>query len=141
MVHSWLHGGPKMGLEVTIACPRGYEPNQEIVEYAKGEGGRVEISHDPGEAARDADVLYTDVWASMGQEAQAERRERAFAGFQIAEELLKLAKPEALVMHCLPAHYGEEITYEAAHLPNSVIYDQAENRLHAQKAVLALLLG
>jgi len=141
VAHSWLHGGPKLGLDVTIACPKGYEPDGEIVEYAKGQGTEVEISHDPQEAAHDADVLYTDVWASMGQEAEVEGRHGAFSGFQINEELIELAKPDCLVMHCLPAHYGEEITYEAAHSPNSVIYDQAENRLHAQKAVLALLLG
>lgn len=141
VAHSWLHGGPKMGLDVTIACPKGYEPQSEIVQYAEQQGPRVEISHDPEEAARGADILYTDVWASMGQEAEAEKRRRDFAGFQINEKLIGLAKPEALVMHCLPAHYGEEITYEAAHSPHSVIYDQAENRLHAQKAVLVLLLG
>jgi len=141
VAHSWLHGGPKMGMDVTLACPEGYEPKEEIVEYARSQGTKVEVIHDPREAAREADVLYTDVWASMGQEAEAERRRRDFQGFQIDEELIKLAKPDCLVMHCLPAHYGEEITYEAAHSPNSVIYDQAENRLHAQKALLALLLG
>ncbi|MFQ6090215.1 MAG: ornithine carbamoyltransferase [Candidatus Bipolaricaulia bacterium] len=141
VAHSWLHGGSIMGLDVTIACPSGYEPKEEIVAYAKKQGTRVEISHDPKAAVSGADVLYTDVWASMGQEAEAERRRHDFQGFQLNEELIKLAKPDCLVMHCLPAHYGEEITYGAAHSPNSVIYDQAENRLHAQKAVLALLLG
>jgi len=140
VAHSWLHGGPKLGLDVTIACPPGYEPQEEIMEFAKQQGTAVEVSHDPKAAARGADVLYTDVWASMGQEAQIESRMKSFAGFQINEELIELAKPDCLVMHCLPAHYGEEITYEAAHSPHSVIYDQAENRLHAQKAVLALLL-
>ena len=141
VAHSWLHGGPKMGMDITLACPEGYEPKEEIVGYAQKQGTKVEVIHDPKEAARGADVLYTDVWASMGQEAEAERRRRDFQGFQINEELIRLAKPDCLVMHCLPAHYGEEITYEAAHSPNSVIYDQAENRLHAQKAVLVLLMG
>lgn len=144
VAHAWLAGGPKLGMHVTIACPEGYEPKEEFVKYAKAQGQgseiKVEVVHDPEEAARGADILYTDVWASMGQEAELERRRRAFRGFQINEKLIKLAEPDCLVMHCLPAHYGEEITYEAAHSPNSVIYDQAENRLHAQKGVLALLL-
>jgi len=141
VAHSWLYGGPTMGLDVTIACPVGYEPDREIVAYAQGQGTAVEVSHDPREAVSGADILYTDIWASMGQEAEAEKRRHDFSGFQINEELIQLAKPDCLVMHCLPAHYGEEITYEAAHSPHSVIYDQAENRLHGQKAVLALLLG
>jgi ornithine carbamoyltransferase len=144
VAHSWLHGGPKMGLNITIATPKGYEPNPKIVEYAKGcaaeQGAWVKITNDPQEAARDADILYTDVWASMGQEAEAEKRRSIFQSFQLNAEILKLAKPDCLVMHCLPAHYGEEITYEVARSENSVIYTQAENRLHAQKAVLALLM-
>jgi len=138
--HSWLYGGPKMGLNITAACPKGFEPKREIVEYAQKQGTQVKVVHDPKEAAEDADILYTDVWASMGQEAIAEQKKKSFLNFQINEELLKLAKPDCLVMHCLPAHYGEEITYEAAHSPNSVIYDEAENRLHVQKAILALLM-
>lgn len=141
VAHSWLAGGPKLGMNVTITCPKGYEPEEEFVRYAQSQGPKVEVSHAPQEAVREADVLYTDVWASMGQEAELERRRRDFQGFQINERLIALAKPDCLVMHCLPAHYGEEITYEAAHSENSAIYDQAENRLHAQKGVLALLLG
>ncbi len=141
VAHAWLAGGPKLGMNVTIACPKGYEPKEEFLEHARAWGPKVEVSRDPEEAARGADILYTDVWASMGQEAELERRRRDFRGFQINERLIGLAKPDCLVMHCLPAHYGEEITYEAAHSENSVIYDQAENRLHAQKGVLALLLA
>ncbi|MCD6321228.1 ornithine carbamoyltransferase, partial [Candidatus Bipolaricaulota bacterium] len=95
----------------------------------------------PREAVREADVIYTDVWVSMGEEELAERKKEDFAGFTVDTELLSLAKPDVILMHCLPAHYGEELTYEAARSPHSVIFDQAENRLHAQKAVLALLLG
>lgn len=138
--HSWFYGGPKMGLNITAACPKGFEPKKEIVEYAQKQGTQVEVVHDPKEAAEDADILYTDVWASMGEEAIAREKKKSFAGFQINAELLQLAKPDCLVMHCLPAHYGEEITYEIAKSPHSVIYDEAENRLHVQKAILALLL-
>jgi len=138
--HAWLYGGPKLGLNISAACPKGFEPKREIVEYAQKQGTHVEVVHDPKEAAEDADILYTDVWASMGQEAIAEQKKKSFLNFQINEELLKLAKPDCLVMHCLPAHYGEEITYEVAHGPRSVIFDEAENRLHVQKAILTLLL-
>ncbi|MDD2912552.1 MAG: ornithine carbamoyltransferase, partial [Candidatus Bipolaricaulis anaerobius] len=108
---------------------------------ARSGGATVDIVHDPREAARGADILYTDVWASMGQEDEAEARRRTFRGFTIDLDLLALANRGCLVMHCLPAHYGEEITYEASRSENSVLFDQAENRLHAQKAILALLLS
>lgn len=139
--HSWLQAGPKLGMDVLVACPAGFEPKSEIVEYAKQWGRRVEVLHDPQEAVKDADVLYTDVWASMGQEAVAQQKKQAFRGFRVNNELLKRAKPEAIVMHCLPAHYDEEIAHDVAHGPQSVIFDEAENRLHAQKAILALLLA
>ncbi len=137
--NSWLEAGPKLGMEITVACPVGHEPNAKILEQAR-RLSRVEIVHDPAVAAKDADILYTDVWTSMGQESEAEERRKKFKNFQINQELLRLAKPNALVMHCLPAHYGEEITHDVAHGPQSAIFDEAENRLHAQKAVLALLI-
>jgi ornithine carbamoyltransferase len=138
--HSWLTGAPKLGMNLSIACPEGFEPKAEIVKYAKAQGTEIELTHDPEEAVRDVDLLYTDVWASMGEEAIAAQKKRAFADFQINSKLLRLAKPDALVLHCLPAHYDEEITHEVAHGPQSAIFDEAENRLHARKAILALLM-
>lgn len=141
VAHSLINGCTKVGMSVRVACPKGYEPDTEVVAQARGAGGTVEVMHDPKEAAAGADVLYTDVWASMGQEAQAAEKKHAFAGFTVDEALLELATPEALVMHCLPAHYGEEISYGASRGSGSAIFDQAENRMHAQKAVLALLMS
>lgn len=138
--HSWLQAAPKLGMNVSVACPPGCEPDEEIVVYAQQWGKCIEISHDPQEAVIGADVLYTDVWASMGQEAVAQQKVQAFRGFRIHNELLKRAKPDAIVMHCLPAHYDEEIAHDVAHGPQSVIFDEAENRLHAQKAILARLM-
>ncbi|MDS1029345.1 ornithine carbamoyltransferase [Bacillota bacterium LX-D] len=144
VAHSLMFGGAKVGMHVTIASPPGYEPNQEIValatEDAKKTGGSITVTSDLKAAAQDADVLYTDVWASMGQEEEFEERKKILGTYQINGDLLKLAKKDVLVMHCLPAHRGEEITEEVFEGPNSVIFDEAENRLHAQKAVLALLL-
>jgi len=140
VAHSLINGCAKVGMAFRIACPKGYEPDEGIVKAAREAGGRIQILRDPVEAATGADVLYTDTWASMGQEAEAEKRRRAFAGFTIDQRLLDATANDALVLHCLPAHYGEEITYEASRSPGSAIFDQAENRLHAQKAVLALLL-
>jgi len=141
VAHSLINGCAKVGMDFRIACPDGYEPNDVIVAAARDIGGSVEITHDPNEAASGADVIYTDVWASMGEESKAEEKKHAFTGFTVDEALLKLAAPDALVMHCLPAHYGEEITYEASRSRGSAIFDQAENRLHAQKAVLVLLMS
>ncbi len=141
VAHSLINGCTKVGMSVRIACPRGYEPDPDVVSEARSAGGKIEILHDPKEAAAGADILYTDVWASMGQEAQAAEKRPAFAGFTIDETLLAQAAAQALVMHCLPAHYGEEITYDASRSAGSAIFDQAENRMHAQKAVLALLLA
>jgi len=141
VAHSLINGCAKVGIDFRIACPEGYEPDETIVTAAREVGGSVKIIHDPKEAASGADVLYTDVWASMGEEERAEEKKHAFSEFTVDEGLLELADPEALVMHCLPAHYGEEITYGAARSKNSAIFDQAENRLHAQKAVLALLMS
>jgi ornithine carbamoyltransferase len=141
VAHSLINGCAKVGMNCRIGCPKGDEPNEEVVQGARAIGGSVEITHDPKKAAAGADVLYTDVWASMGQEAQAQQKKHAFAGFTVDEDLLKLANPEALVMHCLPAHYDEEITYAASRSKGSAIFDQAENRMHAQKAVMALLMS
>ena len=141
VAHSLINGCAKVGMDFRIACPEGYEPNEDIVTAARDSGGSVEITHDPKEAASGADVIYTDVWASMGEEDKAEQKKHAFTGFTVDDALLKLADPDALVMHCLPAHYGEEITYAASRSRGSAIFDQAENRMHAQKAVLALLMS
>jgi len=141
VAHSLINGCTKVGIHFRIACPKGYEPEETIVRAARGAGAAIEVMHDPKEAARGADVLYTDVWASMGEEAQAAEKRHAFSGFTVDETLLELADPEALVMHCLPAHYDEEITYGASRSVGSAIFDQAENRMHAQKAVLALLMA
>ncbi len=135
----------KLGTHFTIACPPGYEPHEGILsrarEIATETGSLITVTHDPREAVRTADAIYTDVWASMGQEHEAEQRKQVFAPYQVNADLLKLAKPGAIVMHCLPAHRGEEITDEVIDGTQSVVFDQAENRLHAQKAVLAALIG
>ena len=142
--HSLLLGGAKVGLSLRVATPEGYEPDRVILEAARSSGERmgaqILLTHRPEEAVRGAQVVYTDVWTSMGQEAEQEKRRRAFAGFQVNEALLAYS-PEALVMHCLPAHRGEEITDAVLDGPRSVVLDQAENRLHVQKALLALVLG
>lgn len=140
VAHSLINGCAKVGMAFRIACPVGCDPDESVVRNAREAGGSIEIMHDPKEAAAGANILYTDVWASMGQEAEAAEKKHAFAGFTVDEALLKLADPQALVMHCLPAHYGEEITYGASRSRGSVIFDQAENRMHAQKAVLAMLM-
>jgi len=143
--HSWLQGAAKMGVCFTLACPRGYEPDPAVLtraqECAKAAGACLRITHDPGEAVRDADVLYTDVWTSMGQEEERARRLRDFQGFQLESGLVQKAGPDVVVMHCLPAHRGEEITDEVLDGPRSIVFDQAENRLHMQKAILVKLLG
>ncbi|CAJ37290.1 ornithine carbamoyltransferase [Methanocella arvoryzae] len=130
-----------MGMEMVVACPKGYEPNQQILEQARSMGGNITITRDPKAASKDADVLYTDVWVSMGQEAERAQRFADLRDYQINMELVGLAKKDCLVMHCLPAHRGEEITDDAIRSPNSVIFEQAQNRLHAQKALLIRLMG
>ncbi len=129
------------GADFVCASPGGFELDGASVDKARALGGNVVVTNDPQMAARDADVLYTDVWASMGQEAEAAERAQIFPPFQINQALVGLAKPKAIVMHCLPAHRGAEITNEVIDGPHSVVFDQAENRMHAQKAVLALLMG
>jgi len=141
VANSWLNAVAKLGFSLFIAAPPGYEPDKEIVERTKLVArDRVVMTDDPAEAVRDADVVYTDVWASMGQEDEAEVRKGVFAAYQVNSELLGNAKSGVLVMHCLPAHRGEEITSEVLDGPNSVVYDQAENRLHMQKAIMVALM-
>jgi ornithine carbamoyltransferase len=130
-----------MGMEMVVACPKGYEPDRQIMEQAQAMGGKITITQDAKAASKDADVLYTDVWVSMGQEAEKEKRVADLRSYQINMELVGLAKEGCLVMHCLPAHRGEEISAEAMDSPGSVIFEQAENRLHAQKALMMKLMG
>ena len=135
MTNSIIVGCIKMGMEVSVACPKGYEPDADIMAWAK-ENGKFTCTEDVFEAAKDADVLYTDVWASMGQEAEAEERKKIFKNYQINASVMAVAKSDAMVMHCLPAHRGEEITEDVLEAHADEIFDEAENRLHAQKAVL-----
>ena len=135
MTNSIIVGCIKMGMEVSVACPKGYEPDADIMAWAR-ETGKFTCTDDVFEAAKDADVLYTDVWASMGQEAEAEERKKIFKGYQINADVMAVAKSDAMVMHCLPAHRGEEITEDVLEAHADEIFDEAENRLHAQKAVL-----
>ncbi len=139
MMNSLIVGCLKMGMSISVACPPGYEPDETILAFAKDYPG-FNLLHDPKQAAADADVVFTDVWASMGQEDEAERRRQAFAGYQVNAEVLAAAKPDAMVQHCLPAHRGEEITHEVLEAHAAEIFEEAENRLHAQKAVLVTLM-
>ncbi|MDR2944133.1 MAG: ornithine carbamoyltransferase [Methanosarcinales archaeon] len=129
-----------VGMEIVVACPKGYEPAEEYVIKTRELGGVLTITDDPLKAAKDADILYTDVWVSMGDEKEEEKRLKDFEGYQINEELIAVSKPDVIVMHCLPAHRGLEISAGAIDGPHSVVFDQAENRLHAQKAVLLKLM-
>jgi len=142
---SLLFGATKLGMDIAAATPPGYEPAREVQElafrFAKESGSTVEIGHDPQAAVNNADIIYTDVWTSMGQEAEKEQRLKVFPPYQVNAALVARAKPDVIVMHCLPAHRGEEITDEVADGPHSVLFDQAENRLHAQKGLLAVLLA
>jgi ornithine carbamoyltransferase len=144
VAHALLKAGAMVGMHVTVAHPPGYAPQPEIVQaaerHAAAAGGSVTVTQDPHSASKGADVLYTDVWTSMGQEAESAARLAAFEGFQVSRELLEAAAPDALVLHCLPAHRGEEIAAEVIDGPQSAVWEQAENRLHAQKALLLLLL-
>lgn len=140
MLNSLAVGGLKMGMKVSAACPKGYEPDAQVLEFAKGNPDFF-LTDKPEEAIAGADVVITDVWSSMGMEAEKEKRLHDFAGYQINSENLKLAAPEVMVLHCLPAHRGEEITEEVFEAHADEIFEEAENRLHAQKAVLVKLLG
>lgn len=144
VTHSLLYGCSKMGMNMIVASPKGYQPHPEVVSYAEEESkrndSRVKVTEDPFEAVKGADIIYTDVWASMGKESEREERIKVFKPYQVNSQLTKYAKEDHLFMHCLPAHRGEEVTNEIADSKNSVIFDQAENRLHTQKALLALIL-
>ena len=140
MTNSLIVGGIKMGMEVAVACPEGYRPDPELMKWA-AENGKFTCTDNVLEAAKGADVLYTDVWASMGQEGEAEERKKIFKGYQINAEVMSVANDKAMVLHCLPAHREEEITAEVFETHANEIFDEAENRLHAQKAVLVKCLG
>jgi len=145
MVNSLLQACAKVGMDISIATPKGYEPNAAIVAEALTvaaiTGSKIEICEDPFVASQDADVFYTDVWASMGKEIEQEDRREVFVNYQVNKELLSVAKKDAIVLHCLPAHRGEEITEDVFESEQSVVFDQAENRLHVQKAIMVLLMG
>ncbi len=140
VAHSLMLAGAKLGIHVVIASPKGYEPSTKVVErcheISKATSATIELVNDPEAAASEADVVYTDVWASMGQESEAEERKRIFASYQVNSNLMSLAKPTAIFLHCLPAHYGDEVTEEVGHGPQSAIFQEAENRLHSIKAML-----
>ncbi|MFC1889827.1 ornithine carbamoyltransferase [Thermodesulfobacteriota bacterium] len=144
VAHSLMYAAAKVGCHINVATPSGYEPNAAVVEAARGDaaksGAIIGVMSDPREAVKDADVVCTDVWASMGQEAEHRERVAAFAGYQVDAALMEAAGPDALFMHCLPAHRGEEVTGEVIDGPRSIVWDQAENRMHLQKALLVLLL-
>lgn len=144
VAHSLLLGCSKMGMRITVCAPQGYAPQPEILARAREtgdrSGGEIEVTDDPAQAVRGAEVLYTDVWTSMGQEAEQEERLEKLQRYRLDQALLAEAEPGAIVMHCLPAHRGEEITAEVLESSSSVVFDQAENRLHAQKALMALIM-
>ncbi len=145
VAHSLMLCASRLGMDFVIACPQGYEPDGGIVAQATAlaqpQGSSIAVTHDPFEAAAGAHAVYTDVWTSMGQEDEAARRIADFAPFQVNQILLGKARPDARFMHCLPAKRGEEVTDDVVESPNSIVFDQAENRLHAQKALLLMLLG
>jgi ornithine carbamoyltransferase len=142
VANSWINGALRLGFDLWLACPPGYEPDEQILSRAQGEGSsRIILTHDPKEAVEGAHVINTDVWASMGQEGEREERMRVCQNYQVNTELIQGAQADVIVMHCLPAHRGEEITDEVMDGPHSVVFDQAENRLHVQKAILILLMG
>ena len=141
MANSLIVGGLKVGMEVSIACPKDYQPAAEVLEFAKGYGDKFSMTDVPLEAAKDADVLFTDVWTSMGEEAETEKRKIAFKGYQINDDIMAVAKADAMVQHCLPAHREEEITEKVFEAHANEIFEEAENRLHAQKAVMVKVMA
>ena len=141
MANSWIEAAQVLGFELWLACPEGYEPNRGIFDRAKQAGACIEVTEVPEEAVEGAHVVNTDVWASMGQEGEAESRRNAFRGYTVDVDLMRLAHPTAIFLHCLPAHRGEEVATEVIEGPQSRVWDEAENRLHVQKALLATLLG
>jgi len=143
VAHSLIHGGLRLGVHVAIATPPAYEPDASVVEWARenaSDAARLELTHDPVQAVQGADVVYTDVWTSMGQESEAAARLKVFQPYQVNHKLFSLARPDAVFMHCLPAHRGEEVTDEVIDSPRSVVFQQAENRLHAQKSIMLRLM-
>jgi ornithine carbamoyltransferase len=141
VANSWIEAAAKLPFELALACPEGYDPDKDVMAKAMPVAKKeIKIHRAPAAAAKDADILYTDVWASMGQEAENEQRKKVFKNFQINAQVLKEAKKDAMIMHCLPAHRGEEITADVLEGPQSIVIDQAENRLHVQKAILEILL-
>lgn len=145
MAHSLLFGAAKVGMDAVVACPQGYEPSERYLELARADaeaaGTSIEVTRSPAEAAEGAICVYTDVWASMGQEEEATKRRQDFQGFMVDDAVMRAAAPQAVFLHCLPAHRGEEVTADVADGPQSRIFDQAENRLHVQKAVMLWLMG
>jgi ornithine carbamoyltransferase len=145
MANSWLHAAARLGMTLSVASPRGYEPDAQVVaaarKTAKQTGASLKITDDPAAAVRGAHIICTDVWASMGQEGEEEKRRRDFSRFQVNAELVRHADPDYLFMHCLPAHRGEEVSTEILDGPHSIVFDEAENRLHTQKAIMELLMG
>jgi len=145
VAHSLMFGAALVGMNLTVVTPPGFEPSGAVLAESQkigdGSGAHIEVSNDPARAAKGADVVYTDVWASMGQESEAEARSQKFKNYQVNSKLLSVMDKDAILLHCLPAHYGDEIEYDVTRLPNSAIFDQAENRLHAQKAIMVALAG
>ena len=140
MVHSWLNAAVKLPFRFVLACPPGYEPDRTVLEQVGQSGAQVSVTQSVAEAVREADAVYTDVWTSMGQEEERAVRREVFNAYQVNAEVMRLAKSDALVMHCLPAHRGEEISADVLDGPRSVVFDQSENRLHIQKAIMVWLL-
>jgi Ornithine carbamoyltransferase len=141
IANSWIEAAARLPIQLALACPEGYEPDKKIMTKCAREASEgIKLYSDPFEAVQNADVLYTDVWTSMGQEAEDKKRKKIFKNYQINKKLLGEAKKDAIVMHCLPAHRGEEITADVIDGPQSIVIDEAENRLHVQKAILEILL-
>jgi ornithine carbamoyltransferase len=141
MANSWINAAWRLGFELALACPEGYEPADHLMERAKNANAKITLTRDPKEAIDGADVVNTDVWASMGQEDEQKKRERDFAGYTVNKQLMRRASTDAIFLHCLPAHRGEEVSAEVIDGPQSRVWDEAENRLHIQKAIMAVLMG
>jgi ornithine carbamoyltransferase len=141
MANSWINAAYRLGFELALACPEGYEPADHLMERAKNANAKITLTRDPKEAIDGADVVNTDVWASMGQEDEQKKRERDFAGYSVNKQLMRRASTDAIFLHCLPAHRGEEVSAEVIDGPQSRVWDEAENRLHIQKAIMAVLMG
>jgi len=141
MANSWINAAYRLGFELALACPEGYEPADHLMERAKNANAKITLTRDPKEAIDGADVVNTDVWASMGQEDEQKKRERDFAGYAVNKQLMRRASTDAIFLHCLPAHRGEEVSADVIDGPQSRVWDEAENRLHIQKAIMAVLMG